>query len=305
MRSTLTSVLEKHGAALMAASTHPSALWWEQMPTDKDRYKVMAEDLQMVARRMVICGMHVHVGIEDPDLRIDLMNQVRYFLPHLLALSTSSPFWGSRNTGLKSYRISTFRTMPRTGIPEEFASWSEYLRHIDVLVKAGIIEDSTKIWWDVRPSARFPTLEMRISDVCTRVADSAAVAAFYVCLLHMLYRLRRGNQRWRQYAPMLISENIWRAQRYGVEGTLMDYGLGILVPMAELVEEAIELLEPDAEELGCRAELEHLRVIVGEGTSADRQLAAHAAALAAGAGDQEAISAVIDHLVADTQHGLG
>jgi carboxylate-amine ligase len=146
---------------------------------------------------------------------------------------------------------------------------------------------------------------MRISDVCTRVADSAAVAAFYVCLLHMLYRLRRGNQRWRQYAPMLISENIWRAQRYGVEGTLMDYGLGILVPMAELVEEAIELLEPDAEELGCRAELEHLRVIVGEGTSADRQLAAHAAALAAGAGDQEAISAVIDHLVADTQHGLG
>jgi carboxylate-amine ligase len=305
MRSTLTSVLEKHGAGLMAASTHPSALWWEQMPTDKDRYKIMAEDLQMVARRMVICGMHVHVGIEDPDLRIDLMNQVRYFLPHLLALSTSSPFWGSRNTGLKSYRISTFRTMPRTGIPEEFASWSEYLRHIDVLVKAGIIEDSTKIWWDVRPSARFPTLEMRISDVCTRVDDSAAVAALYVCLLHMLYRLRRANQRWRQYAPMLISENIWRAQRYGVSGTLMDYGIGTLVPMSDLVEEAIELLQPDAEELGCVAELEHMRRIVAEGTSADRQLAVHQSALAGGASDQEAIASVVTHLITDTQHGLG
>ena len=284
----------------MAASTHPFALWWEQQPTDKDRYKIMAEDLGMVARRMVICGMHVHAGIEDPDLRIDLMNQMRYMLPHLLSLSTSSPFWGSRLTGLKSYRISTFRTMPRTGLPDEFASWSEYQRHVDVLVRARIIEDSSKIWWDIRPSSRFPTLEMRITDVCTRVEDACSVAATYVCLLHMLYRLRLNNQRWRQYSPMLISENIWRAQRYGVEGTLMDYGKGALVPYSDLVEELIEMCRPDAEELGCVAELERVRTIVAEGTSADRQIETYRTALASGASNEEALKTVVDQLIADT-----
>ena len=300
MRQSLNDSLSKHGAAVMAASTHPFALWWEQQPTDKDRYKVMAEDLGMVARRMVICGMHVHAGIEDPDLRIDLMNQVRYFLPHLLAISTSSPFWGSRNTGLKSYRISTFRTMPRTGLPEEFSSWSEYQRHVDVLVRARIIDDSTKIWWDIRPSARFPTLEMRITDVCTRVEDAMTVAACYVSLLHMLFRLKGSNQRWRQYAPMLISENIWRAQRYGVEGTLMDFGKGVLVPFSELVEELIEVVAPDAEELGCRPEVERARTIVAEGTSAERQIARYQQALDAGASTDEALKAVVDHLIEDT-----
>jgi carboxylate-amine ligase len=300
MRNTLNHSLAPYGAAVMAASTHPFALWWEQQPTDRDRYKVMAEDLGMVARRMVICGMHVHAGIEDPDLRIDLMNQTRYFLPHLLALSTSSPFWGSRLTGLKSYRISTFRTMPRTGLPEEFASWSEYQRHIDVLVRARIIEDSTKIWWDVRPSARFPTLEMRITDVCTRVEDACTVAACFVSWLHMLYRLRVSNQRWRQYAGMLISENIWRAQRYGVEGSLMDFGKGTLVPFAELVEEMIELLQPDAEELGCWPELERARKIVSDGTSAERQIAVYHDAIESGATPEEALKAVVDHLIADT-----
>ncbi|HUP16338.1 MAG TPA: carboxylate-amine ligase [Acidimicrobiia bacterium] len=302
MRRTLNQVLS--GAAIIAASTHPFALWWEQQPTDRDRYKVMAEDLGMVARRMVICGMHVHAGIEDPDLRIDLMNQVRYFLPHLLTLSTSSPFWGSRQTGLKSYRISTFRTLPRTGLPEEFASWNEYQRHVDVLVHAGIIEDSTKIWWDVRPSARYPTLEMRISDVCTRVEDAMTVAAVYLSLLHMLYRLRRNNQRWRQYAPMLISENIWRAQRYGVEGSLMDYGKGVLVPYSDLVEEMIEMIRPDAEELGCVESVEHARTIVEGGTSADRQVKVYQAAVAGGANNEEALRAVVDHLLKDTQYKL-
>ncbi len=300
MRASLNEALEKHGAALMAASTHPFALWWEQQPTDKDRYKIMAEDLGMVARRMVICGMHVHAGIEDPDLRIDLMNQMRYMLPHLLSLSTSSPFWGSRLTGLKSYRISTFRTMPRTGLPDEFASWSEYQRHVDVLVRARIIEDSSKIWWDIRPSSRFPTLEMRITDVCTRVEDALAVAATYLCLLHMLYRLRLNNQRWRQYAPMLISENIWRAQRYGVEGTLMDYGKGTLVPYSDLVEELIELCQPDAEELGCVSEMLRVRTIVAEGTSADRQIETYRTALASGASNEEALKTVVDQLIADT-----
>lgn len=304
MRSTLSQILGEHGAAIMAASTHPFALWWEQQHTDRDRYKVMAEDLGMVARRMVICGMHVHAGIEDPDLRIDLMNQVRYFLPHLLTLSTSSPFWGTRNTGLKSYRISTFRTMPRTGLPEEFASWSEYQRHVDVLVRARIIEDSSKIWWDVRPSARFPTLEMRITDVCTRVEDSVTIAALYLSILHMLYRLRRGNQRWRQYAPMLISENIWRAQRYGIEGSLMDFGRGVLVPFADLVEEMIEMITPDAEELGCVTQVERARDIVKEGTSADRQIQIVKVALAEGASNDEALRKLVQFLIADTQHGL-
>ena len=300
MRKSLNESLNEHGAAVMAASTHPFALWWEQQPTDKDRYKVMAEDLGMVARRMVICGMHVHAGIEDPDLRIDLMNQVRYFLPHLLAISTSSPFWGSRNTGLKSYRTSTFRTMPRTGLPEEFSSWSEYQRHVDVLVRARIIDDSTKIWWDIRPSARFPTLEMRITDVCTRVEDAMTVAACYLSLLHMLFRLKGSNQRWRQYAPMLISENIWRAQRYGVEGTLMDFGKGVLVPFSELVEELIEVVAPDAEELGCWPEVKRARIIVAEGTSAERQIAKYQESLEAGASTEEALKAVVDHLIEDT-----
>lgn len=304
MRSTLDRVLMDHGAAILAASTHPFALWWEQQPTDRDRYKVMAEDLGMVARRMVICGMHVHAGIEDPDLRIDLMNQVRYFLPHLLTLTTSSPYWGTRNTGLKSYRISTFRTMPRTGLPQEFASWSEYQRHVDVLVHAGIIEDSTKIWWDVRPSARFPTLEMRITDVCTRVEDAVTVAAMYLSILHMLYRLRRRNQRWRQYAPMLISENIWRAQRYGIEGSLMDFGKGTLVPFGELVEEMIEVVRPDAEELGCLPQVERARDIVREGTSAERQIQVVEAAIAEGASNDEALRTLVQYLIADTQHGL-
>lgn len=304
MRRTLNEVLEPHGAVIVAASTHPFALWWEQQPTDRDRYKVMAEDLGMVARRMVICGMHVHAGIEDPDLRIDLMNQVRYFLPHLLALSTSSPFWGSRLTGLKSYRISTFRAMPRTGLPEEFASWSEYQRHVDVLVRAGIIEDSSKIWWDVRPSARFPTLEMRITDVCTRVDDTLTVAAVYLSILHMLYRLRRNNQRWRQYAPMLISENIWRAQRYGIEGSLMDYGRGLLVPFEDLVEEMLEMIRPDAEDLGCLEAVENARAIVEGGTSADRQVKVYQDATIAGASGEEAMRAVVDYLIEDTQHQL-
>jgi carboxylate-amine ligase len=304
MRRGLIGVLARHDAAIMAASTHPFALWWEQQPTDKDRYKAMAQDLAMVGRRLVICGMHVHAGIEDEDLRIDLMNQMRYFLPHILALSTSSPFWGSRNTGLKSYRISTFRTMPRTGLPEEFASWSEYKRHIDVLVNAGLIEDSTKIWWDIRPSARFPTLELRIPDVCTRVDDAATLTAVYISLLHMLWRLRTRNLRWRQYAGMLISENIWRAQRYGINGSLMDYGKGELVPFPDLVEELIELLRPDAEELGCIDDLERARNIVEQGTSADRQIAVYEQAISAGASNQEALKAVVTHLIEDTKHGL-
>ena len=300
LRKSLGEVSRAHDAAIIAASTHPFALWWEQVTTDGDRYKMLAEDLAMVGQRMVICGMHVHAGIEDPELRIDLMNQITYFLPHLLALSTSSPFWGGRNTGLKSYRMNVFRTMPRTGLPEEFDSWAEYQRHVQVLVEAGLIEDASKVWWDIRPSIRYPTLELRVTDICTRWQDAITIAALYQSLLHMLYRLRLHNQKWRRYTNMLVSENIWRAQRYGSQGELMDFGIGTLVPFADLIDELIELVRPDAEELGCVTEVEHARVIAAEGTSARRQVKAYDDALAGGASHDDALQAVVDELIADT-----
>jgi carboxylate-amine ligase len=225
-------------------------------------------------------------------------------LPHLLALSTSSPFWAGTDTGLLAYRLVIFKNLPRTGVPEEFTSWNEYERMVDVLVEAGLIEDGTKLWWDIRPSARYPTLEMRVSDVCTRLDDAMTVAALYQCLLGYLFRLRRLNQRWRAYSPMLISENMWRAQRYGTAGSLVDFGRGELVPYAELVEEFLEVLAQDALEFDVRNELRHARTIVKEGTSAHRQLAAYQEALSAGAEQREALEAVVDHLIVDTLFGI-
>lgn len=304
LRGELIGVAEAHGMRLIAASTHPFADWAEQEVTEKERYLMLAKDLQVVARRLVICGMHVHVGIEDPELRIDLMNGVSYFLPHLLALSTSSPFWHGLESGLKSYRISVFRSLPRTGLPEHFSSWAEYQRHLDVLVGAGLMDDATKLWWDVRPSARYETLEMRIADVCTRLDDGITVAALYQSILAMLFGLRRRNQRWRNYAPMLVSENIWRAQRYGTEAELMDFGRGMLVPFADLIDELVELVGEEAEALGCLAEVEGARDIVGTGTSADRQVATYRSALGGGASDREALQAVVDELIVDTATGI-
>jgi len=304
LRRAVADVAGVHDYAMIAASTHPFAEWGDQLTTDNERYHVLAEDLQAVVRRLVICGMHVHVGIGDNDLRIDLMNQVSYFVPHLLALSASSPFWHGRDTGLKSYRMSVFKALPRTGLPEVFSSWSEYRRHVDVLVEAGLIEDATKLWWDVRPSERYPTLEMRISDVCTRIDDGITVAALYLSLLHMLYRRRRLNQRWRTYADMLVEENVWRAQRYGVGGSLMDFGIGELVPYPDLIDELIELVAKDADELGCVTEVEHAREIVARGTSADRQLTAYRQALESGADEQKALQAVVDLLIGDSIAGV-
>lgn len=304
LRKAVAEVAEQHGMAMIAASTHPFAEWGDQLTTDNERYHVLAQDLQTVVRRLVICGMHVHVGIGDDDLRIDLMNQVSYFVPHLLALSTSSPFWHGRDTGLKSYRMSVFKALPRTGLPEQFSSWAEYRRHVDVLVEAGLIEDATKLWWDIRPSERYPTLEMRISDVCTTIDDGITIAALYLSLLHMLYRRRRLNQRWRTYADMLVEENVWRAQRYGVEGSLMDFGIGELIPYGELIDELIELVARDADELGCTAEIEHAREIVARGTSADRQLRVYRDAEAAGAEHEEALRAVVDLLIRDSVAGV-
>ena len=304
LRRDISNVVKEYGAAIIASSTHPFANWATQETTEAPRYRSLAADYQQVARQLVICGMHVHVGIEDPHLRIDLMNQVRYMLPHLLALSTSSPFWDGKLTGLHAYRLVIFQNLPRTGVPQEFDSWGEYERTVDILVEAGLIEDATKLWWDIRPSSRYPTLEMRVADVCTRLEDALTVAALYQSLLAMLYRLRRQNQRWRTYTPLLISENIWRAQRYGAEGSLVDFGKGTLVPFADLVEEFIEILAIDAVELGTRDELRHARTIAAEGTSATRQIAVYENARDDGAGEREALEAVVDHLIDDTMYGL-
>jgi glutamate---cysteine ligase / carboxylate-amine ligase len=304
LRRLIAEAAGNYGMAIISASTHPFAQWSDQQHTDKERYRILADALQGVVRRLMICGMHVHVGIEDDDLRIDLMNQTCYILPHLFALSGSSPFWHSTDTGLKSYRRAVWRTIPRTGLPDEFDGWSDYRRHVQVLVDAGVIEDATKLWWDIRPSDRYPTLEMRATDIPTRVEDTVTLAALYVCWLSMLYRLRERNQRWRIYSRMLIAENGWRAQRYGTEEGLIDYGVGDVVPFPELLEEIIELVRVDAEMLGCLEEVERARDIVKRGTSADRQREIHAKALAGGADDHEALVAVVDHLIDETVAGL-
>ncbi|MGB0749034.1 MAG: carboxylate-amine ligase [Magnetospiraceae bacterium] len=300
LRSTIARIAKNYGLAPIAASTHPFAHWTQQKQTDKERYHILARDMQAVARRLVICGMHVHVGVEDPSLRIDLMNQVTYFLPHLLALSTSSPFWRGDKTGLKSYRICVFNELPRTGLPEYFESYTEYERHVAVLTNAGLIEDASMLWWDVRPSCKFPTLEMRITDVCTRLEDTMTIAALYVCILRMLTRLRHNNQRWRIYAHMLVDENRWRAQRYGLDSGLVDYGRGELVDSEALIRELLELIYDDSAALGCSQEVVHALEIVRNGTSAHRQIAAYEKAQAAGADDREALKAVVDLLIEDT-----
>jgi len=303
LRQAIVRLAGPHGLAPIASGTHPFARLDRTLPTDKERYRAMAEDLAGASRRLVVCGMHVHVAVEDQEMRSDLMNQARYFLPHLLSLSTSSSFWLGENTGLKGYRLGAYNVIPRTGLPGRFESWHEYERTVEILVGAGVIQDGSHIWWDIRPSHRFPTIEMRATDVCTRIDDAITVAALYVCLVRMLYRLRRGNLRWRTYPVFLLEENRWRAQRYGVQGTLFDFGRGALVPMSELLEEIIEITAEDAEALGCEREVQRARTIVADGTSADRQLARYTAAMEAGATQCEALRAVVDHLRTETAAG--
>ncbi len=323
LRKTVSSVAEKHGLAIIAASTHPDASWGTQQHTPKERYDILARNMQVVARRMVISGMHVHAGIEDDDLRIDLMNQTSYILPHLLALSTSSPFWEGENTGLMSYRIAVWNELPRTGLPELFESYAEFQRHVDVLVQADVIEDSTKIWWDIRPSVKFPTLEMRVADICTRLEDAICIAALYRCWLRMLFRLRTSNQRWRSYANLLVYENRWRAQRYGFMAEyqkaalspeeqleleqkrgLIDFGRGCVMPYPQLLEELLDHIMEDAEFFGCVKEVNHARTILKRGTSAHWQIKTYKDAIAEGATEHEAIKAVVDMLIKETMHGL-
>ena len=243
---------------------------------------------------MLICGMHVHVGVEDPSLRSDLMPQLCYFLLHLLALSTSSPFWEGDDTNLSSYRLTIFDNLPRTGLPPVFGSWSEYERTTHVLVELGIIEDTTKIWWDLRPSHRFPTLETRIMDVQPRLEHTLSLAALVQALVRMLCRLKARNLRWRQYDRFLIAENRWRAQRYGVGEGLIDFGTRSIKPMTELMDELMGILAEDAEALGTLTEIARLRQIAETGTSATRQRRVHAEAAAKG---EDPGQAVVRHLI--------
>lgn len=304
LRACIIEVTGRHGIAPIASSTHPFSRWSDQKHTEKDRYESLTSEMQGAARRMVICGMHVHVGINDDPLRIDLMNQAAYFLPHLLALSCSSPFWNGIDTGLKSYRLTIFDALPRTGLPERFQSYNEYQRHVDILVQAGVIQDSTKIWWDLRPSASFPTLEARIMDVCTRLDDAISLTALWVCVMRMLYRLRTKNQRWRTYSQMLINENRWRAMRYSFDEGMIDFAKGSIVPFDELLDEILELTYEDSQVLGCEKEVASVRDILSRGTSAHRQLASHDEALASGKDAEAALRAVVDTLIEDTRGGL-
>lgn len=304
LRAGIARVAERHGLMPLAVSCHPFSDWRAQPHTDKERYNTLTRDLGAVAKRMLICGMHVHVGLDDDELRIDLMNQFTYFLPHLLALSGSSPFWRGEDTGLNSWRLTIFDDLPRTGLPPRFASWGEFKRSVDIIIGTGLIQDGTKIWWDVRPSWRYPTLEARICDVSPRVDDALAIAALIQSVMRMLWRLKRMNQRWRIYDRFLVGENRWRAQRYGVSNGLIDFALGKVVPYAELLEELIAMVREDAEALGCLAEVESARRILDTGTSADRQRAVLTQAIEQGATREEALREVVRSLGREFGEGI-
>lgn len=288
------------GLAPIAASSHPFSLTSKQKRSDRERYIALIEEMQGAARRMMICGLHVHVGIDDDDLRIDIMNQLTYFLPHMLALSCSSPFWEADKTGLMSFRLGIFNGVPRTGLPEVFTSWGEYQRVTSTLIENEVIADTSRIWWDLRPSAKFPTLEIRVMDCCTTLEDTLRLAALSQCLVRMLYRLRRANQRWRMYSSLLVGENRWRAMRYSTDAGMLDLGRRRIVDFAELLEELIELVREDAEALECQSEIEGLRQILARGTSAHRQLGVYERAISEGVAVEQALEAVARWLVAET-----
>ena len=300
LRKNISEILNQYDLAPIAVSIHPFSRWEQQKHTEKRRYSALAEDFQIVGRRLVISGMHIHVGIPDNEMRIDLMNQVAYFLPHLLALSTSSPFWKGELTGLKSYRVSIFDELPRTGLPEQFDSYNEYRRHLKILLNSGLLEDPSKIWWDLRPNVKFPTLEMRICDTCTSLKDAISIAALYLCIIHMVHRLRRENQKWRVYSKMLINENRWRVQRYGMEKGLVDFGKSKLVPYKYLIDELIELVKEDASELGCIQEVQNIKNIYKAGTSADKQIKIFKNEIKKSGDTKLALENVVKFLIKDT-----
>jgi carboxylate-amine ligase len=297
VRRTVMELARKSGLEIAAAGTHPFSSWLTQEITPFERYVSIREDLQELAQKNLIFGMHVHVGIEDREFLIDAYNVSRYFLPHLLCLTTSSPFWMGRNTGLKSYRTVVFRNMPRTGVPPVLRSWADYESLVNTLVRSGSIEDASKLWWDVRPHWKYSTLEFRNCDICTRVDEAVSVAAIFQAIVAKLWKLRRDNMTFRVYASELIEENKWRAARYGLEGNLVDFGEEEEAPAKQLLGELLEWFVDDVvDDLGSREQVEYALRIMAEGSSADRQLTTYRRT-----GD---LKAVVDQLVEETAEGV-
>jgi carboxylate-amine ligase len=296
-RRFICGLAQAKGLGIAAASTHPFSKWMEQSVTPFERYLGVLEEMQLLARRLLIFGMHVHVGVEDRNLAIDIMNVVRYMLPHFLALSTSSPFWMGRKTGLKSYRANIFKDFPRSGIPDIYPTCSDYDRLVQTLVNTGCIPNASKIWWDVRPHHQYPTLEFRVCDICTRVDEAIALAALFQAIVLWLWKLRRKNITFRVYRRELIEENRWRAARYGLDGKLIDFGKSAELPTRHLIRELLDLVAEEIDELGTTAYIAPVESILMHGTSADRQLQVYQAT----GGD---LKAVVDHLVEETQDGL-
>ncbi|MBB6051554.1 carboxylate-amine ligase [Armatimonas rosea] len=294
LRQTIIRLAENQGLKVAAAGTHPFANWREQEIYPDARYDTIVDDLQQVARENLIFGLHVHVGIPDKEARIRILNSVRYFLPHILALSTNSPFWLGYDTGLKSYRCKVFDKFPRTNIPDAFSSWAEFESYVDLLIKTGCIDNAKKIWWDVRPHPFFPTIEFRICDVPLRIDETIALTALMQATVAKLHKLHTRNQDWRVYSRALLMENKWRALRYGVEGKLIDFGKQEEVPFRDLMLEYLAFVDDVVDELGCRRELGYVQRILERGTGADRQLRVFKES----GGD---LKAVVDYMVAETQ----
>ncbi|HXY29596.1 MAG TPA: carboxylate-amine ligase [Gemmatimonadaceae bacterium] len=297
LRGAVMRIAGQNGLKIAAAGTHPFSSWMQQEITPLERYMGVRQDLAELAQRLLIFGTHVHVGIEDRDFLIDAMNVARYFVPHVLALSTSSPFWMGRLTGLKSYRSVVFRNFPRTGTPPLLKAWSDYQELLEALVQTNSIPDGSKIWWDVRPNWSYPTLEFRVCDVCTRVEEAVCIAAILQAIIAKLWKLRRDNMTFRIYPESLIDENKWRAVRYGLSGKLIDFGKRQELPASELIRELVGWFVDDVvDELGTRREVEYAYTILERGTSADRQLATFART--------NDLKAVVDQLIAETEEGV-
>jgi glutamate---cysteine ligase / carboxylate-amine ligase len=299
-RRQLSVAAEEHDLKVMASGTHPLARWDAQRPSPKRRYHDLMHELQMLGSRNIVCGLHVHVSVPDPGQRVDLMRRLIPFLPVFLALSTSSPYWQGRRTGLMGYRLAAYDELPRTGLPELFADESAYRRYVDALVTSGAIKDESYIWWAVRPSAKYPTLELRIADSCTIAEHTMAIAALYRCLTRHLAMTPALNRDIGAVERAIALENKWIAQRHGIRGALIDPASHTMRPVPELVEDLIAMLDADAGALDCRQELLGLRQIIETGTSACQQMAREDEAIARGATTPEALIEVVDWLSAMT-----